>query len=458
MVSGFRYLFILLLSLGLSGCSSYLERTSHRLSQQPYPRAYALVGVNLIPIEPAGLLARQTVLVKDGLILEIGPQDQIGIPDGFEEIPLAGKYLLPGFADMHVHLAQEQDLIYFLRHGITQVRNMADSTWWGKLAGFPHVPALRDKVRREHWPAPDIFTCGAMLDGNPAQNFLTTPIANPAQAAAAVRQTVQQGFDCVKIYNRLNLQNFWVIVKEAKKYQIPVMGHVPIEVGLEEALKAKVATIEHLNAYLDNFAGGYRIPAERWHEYAQRTAQAGVYNCPTLVMWDHHPDYNNPHKLEQDPRYKRIPGHLRLLWDVSVPELFNVTFPDKAAYPSTLLAQSKPMVKALYEGGAPLLIGTDANLTGVFPGRTALREMELFAEAGIPNQGILQAATLNAARVLKKDQLQGSIKVGKQADLVVLDANPLEDIRHVYQTYGVMRQGRWWTLPQLEQMAAQAEL
>lgn len=444
------------LHLLLSSCATYLERVAQQAEQLRSEPAYALVGVNLIPVERPGVEYNQTLLVKGGKIVAMGPTAELEVPAGYQRLSLAGNYVLPGFSDMHVHLAQEQDLLLFLRSGITQVRNMGDSVAIGKQLGFPHVPALRDKVQAGQLPGPDIFACGPFLDGDPPQFWLTTPVRNPQEARQQVLKAKAGGFDCIKVYNRLKRPEFEAIVETAREQGIPVMGHVPFDVGIDGALAARMTTIEHLNAYVENFAGHYRIPPESWQAYVRKTAEAGIYNCPTLVIWDQHPPYQNYDKVVADPRYARLPGYLQLLWYFSVPELFNVPFADKVAYPQALLSLSKPMVKALYEGGAPLLIGTDANLPMTYPGSSALREMELFAESGIPNAAILEAATLNAAKVLKKEQQTGSLRVGKRAQLVVLRENPLADIRAVNSTVGVLAQGHWWSVQQLDALLEQA--
>jgi imidazolonepropionase-like amidohydrolase len=319
---------------------------------------------------------------------------------------------------------------------------MAENLPAGQLIGFPNTLNLRAKVARGELIGPRIFACGPFLDGDPPQNGITRSLRTPEEGARAVDETVAAGYDCVKVYNQLSPPVFRAIVARAKHHQIPVMGHVPHAVDLTEAL-ASMVTIEHLNVYIDNFAGTYRIAPEKWAEAARQTAQAGVFNTPTLVIWDHHPPYKNYPAIAKDPRYAWVPQHLRWFWESSLDALYDVTYPDKPNYPAHMLRTSLPMVKALYEQGAPLLIGTDANLTGVFPGSTLLREMALFAQAGIPPAAILQAATHNAALALGQPE-QGTVAVGQRADLLVLDANPLMDIAHVAQMYGVMAQGRWW--------------
>lgn len=442
--------FFCLALLFICACHSPLEKFAH---ETPPAKRYALTGVHLIPIEPAGLLSDQTLIVEAGKIVAMGPRQQVKIPPETEILPVQGQYVLPGFADMHVHLAHERDLLLFLRHGITQVRNMAHSPTWAQLAGFPDVRQLRDKVKRGQLLGPSIFACGPILDGDPPQNSLNQAIGNRQAARQAVVNTANGGFDCVKVYNRLSRENFDQIVETARENKLPVMGHVPFVVGIDHALEVKMDSIEHLNAYVENFAGHFRIPEDQLLTYGLKTAAAGVYNCPTLVMWDQHPPPDDFESLRRDPRFQEIPPFLRQLWAWSIPELYTITYPGHPRdYPQALLTLSKRMVKALDAANSPLLIGTDANLTGVHPGSTALREMELFAEAGITPQRILRAATLHPARLIQQAQAQGSLAIGKKADLVVLKANPLEDIRHVRQTQGVLVQGRWLSVAALDQM------
>lgn len=414
------------------------------------PALFAFTHAQVIPIHQPGILHDYTVLIRDGKIADMGPSAELTLPQHTRVIDLQGQYLLPGFSDMHVHLTQTQDLYRFLQHGITRIRNMAAPPPYAHLLGTPHVPALKKALAQGQRIGPEVTGCGPFLDGDPPQNSLTTVIRSEEEARLAVQQTAAAGYDCVKIYNQLKKAHFDAAHQEARRLHLPLMGHVPFEVGLEHALAAPVKSIEHLNAYVDNFAGTYRIPPAQWQQAAERTAAQGVYNCPTLVIWDQHPQYGRFDLIEKNPRFATLPWALQIFWKNSLDTVFDVSYPDKAHYPAHILRLSKPMVKALYDAGAPLLIGTDANFTGIYPGWSALREMELFAEAGIPNAGILEAATLNAARVVDMEHAEGSVEVGKKAHLVVLKDNPLKDIRAVYGTVGVMVQGKWLTQAELK--------
>ena len=413
---------------------------------------YAFTHAEVIPIRPRGILHDHTLIVKDGVIQALGPSDEVKTPPNARIISLKGQYVLPGFSDMHVHLTRHKELLQFLKNGVTRLRNMAASDSLNYALGVPHIPSLKPKIQKGQVLGPSLTGCGPFLDGYPPQNGITTPVHNDAQARKVVRFTLKEGYDCVKTYNQLKKTQFEAATHEAWKHDLPLMGHVPHSVSLYEALKAPVRTIEHLNAYVDNFAGTYRIPPESWAEAVQKTAAAEVYNCPTLVIWDRHPRYQQFEAIEKDPRFRNLSPVMQYFWRDSMDTLFDVTYPDKAGYPQHILELSKPVVKALYEGGAPLLIGTDANLTGIYPGESTLREMELFAEAGVPPEGILEAATLNAAAVLHLEKEEGTLAPGQRAQMVVLRENPLEDIRAVRTTVGVMVQGRWWTVEALDKI------
>lgn len=444
-----------MLCLLLSGCAARLQT----LWQQEAPTGpdYALIDVTVLPIVSEAR-PHQTVLVHQGRIQALGPAAQLAIPAGYQRLELAGKYLLPGLTDMHVHLADERDLLLFLRAGVTTVRNMAAYPWWTALLGTPDARNLRQQVRTGELPGPEIVACGPMLEGEPAQNLLTRVVLSPAEAEAAVAETAAGGYDCVKVYNHLAKANFAAVLRRARLYRLPVVGHVPYEVGLQPALHSGMRTMEHLNAYIDNFASSYRFPLTAYPELAAKTRAAGVYNCPTLVVWDQHPPYaeSEIEKMPENPHYRYLSPAMQAFWRLSIPGLYDLTYADKADYPAHQLAISSRVVKMLADAGAPLLIGTDANLTGVYPGSSTLREMELFAQAGVPPREILLAATLQAARALDRVAETGSIEVGKRADLLVLDQNPLTDIRQIHSLYGVLHQQRWLTVETLDRLIAAA--
>ena len=206
------------------------------------PAVVAFVNVNVIPFDRERILGAQTVIVRDGRITQIGPASNVKVPDGALKIDGRGKYLMPGLADMHVHLypgaGQQNDLAsqqlqLFLANGVTTVRNMI---------GKPEHLLLRDRVAKGELPGPTIYTAGPPMLGN------TVP--TPADAERAVTEQKKAGYDFIKVHEGLSPETYAAIVATAKRVGIPFAGHVTATVGLKRALEARQTSIEHLDGYL----------------------------------------------------------------------------------------------------------------------------------------------------------------------------------------------------------------
>ena len=170
------------------------------------------------------------------------------------------------------------------------------------------------------------------------------------------------------------------------------------------------------------------------------------------MIWDNLPPKNQVDVLENDPDYQYLPWHVRWLWKRSVSYVYATSYPDKTRYAEHMMEISKKMLLALYRSECPLLIGTDANFVGVYPGYSVLREMELFSEVGIPTIDILKSATLTAAKALNKEHDIGTLTRGKIANMILLEANPLEDIKNIYRMSGVFIRGTWMSKEDIEKM------
>lgn len=435
----------------LTTCTS-LEKVSKHWYASETGAPYAIVDVNVITMDTASVLAHQTVIIRDEKIQKFGPVNRVTIPENARRVSGAGKYLLPGFIDMHVHISDDADLLKFLKYGVTTVRHMSDVPWWTKAMGFSNVLSLRRKLGRQEIIGPDIYTCGYTLDGDPRVSPMNRKIVTREQAVKEVRKTARAGYDFIKIYDNLSPEAFQGIMSAAGTYHLPVVGHVPFQVGIDAILQSSVESIEHLTGYINNNTGGFLIPEEQIDAYAAKTRESGIYNCPTLMIWDHLPPEGHIEDLKRDPEYRYVSWHVRWLWKTSLPYVYDITYPDTMGYSEHIMDISKRMLRALYRAGCPLLIGTDTNFIGVYPGYAALREMQLFSEAGIPNMEILQDATLVPARALGKEQDIGTIAEGKLANLVLLDANPLEDIANIFGTTGVFTRGHWLPKEEIQRM------
>jgi len=381
------------------------------------------------------------------------------VPNGVVRIAGGGGYLLPGFADMHVHIGRERDLLTYLANGITTVRNM-----WGDSARL----RWRGAVASGSLLGPRIVTAGRIIDGEPPSQPTMLVLTDARLARAAVTEQHRDGFDFIKVYNSVPKAVYDSIVLVARALGMPVAGHVPFEVGLDGALAAKQASIEHLRGYVAELVPkdapvqpgpslrsrsvvwNYVDPGQ-FNGVVERTRAARVWNCPTLVVTPHNMLPTAEHEaLVRRPEI----GYLAV---ASVPDRSKISYLRDFADSDYVAAQRGlekqiQLVGALHRGGAKLLLGTDSWLQGY-----ALREeLELFERAGISRAEILRMATRGAAEFLGERDQWGAVTVGQFADLQLVGADPLASLGNLRSRKGVLVRGRWVSAAELERRLTNA--
>lgn len=424
----------------------------------------AIVHANVVPMNSQRILSDQTVLVRDGRIVQVSPATDINA-ERAQVIDAHGLYLMPGLADMHVHLLEGSAYFpLFLANGITTVRNMA---------GGPGFAKLRDRVDRGEIVGPTVYTAGPLIDGAPPVWPASDVVVTPEDAERVVAAQKQAGYDFLKVYDNLRAPAYDAIVAAAAKLGLRIAGHVSPNVGLEQVLAARQWSIEHLTGYfewLQRPDSPYRRQADapqtfkhpahllperqylvRWVDesripaIASATSRAGAWNVPTLVAVR-----NMVPAAERDTAWKR-PGMsyattmLRRWWNSDegyTPE----NWADKRRGDALRLR----IVKALHDAGAGLLIGTDSPHPFVMPGYAVHDELKYFVAAGLSPYEALKAATADAARFMGKAGEFGTVTPGARADLLLLKGNPLDDIGNADHIVGVMVRGRWLTREALD--------
>lgn len=424
-----KALFIIFV-LTLISCRS-LEKISRSGKKNVEFSRIAFKGVNIITLSSDSILINQTLLINDGRIVDYGNTNDLQVPADYHTIKCDGKYLMPGLIDMHVHISDEGDMLKFLKYGVTTVRNMSDVPWWAKLMGFPDILKLKEKQNQFKVFGPDIYTFGYCLDGITPVSPMNKRITDPVAAVNEVFKEKKKGYDFIKIYDKLSMTAYTSIINCAKELNMPVGGHVPELVGLERVLDDQIVSIEHLTGYIDNNTGDYIIPQNKFDFYLNKTKSSGVYNCPTMVVWDNLPPENGFDNLIKDPDFKYVKWNVKWLWKTSLSYYYKNTYPDKLNYTRHMLQITEDFSSRLFQKGCPLLIGTDANVIGTYVGQSTLREMELFNKCGIPIFDILKSATIVAATALGLDREIGTIERGKKSNLLLLNNNPLEDIKNI---------------------------
>lgn len=417
------------------------------------PRSFAVVGVTVIPVERDDYLPDQTVLVEDGRIAYVGPrQTSPPTPAGVPVIDGGGKYLIPGLTDMHVHIAGEHDLALFVASGVTTVRNMWGFTGPFVWMGLADQLALRGRVERGEVLGPRIITAGPILDGRPPNSPFMKVVESSAQGRLAVQEQAEKGYDFIKVYDNLTPQAHAGVMAAARAAGLPVAGHSPAKVGLDAVLASGQVSIEHLTGYLDYDAVSLAVPGGRLVDYARKTRQSGVWNCPSVVIFQKRVPAGGIAANYRQPGMEHVSLGMKLFWPIQLMG-FNQTLRYRGSdYGARMLELQREVIAALHAAGAGLVAGTDAGNPFVIPGVSLVEELRHLVDAGLSPLEALRAATRNAAAALGREDEAGTVSAGKVADLVLLDANPLEDIEHVGAIAGVAVRGLWLTAGELAEL------
>jgi hypothetical protein len=451
----------------------------------------AFVDVNVVPMDTERVLTRQTVLVDGGWITALGPASQVAVPATATRIDGRDKYLIPGLTECHAHLGfsspdsvvPEQSLFLYVANGITTVRNMDHHR-----TTFPKGPWMRAMAAEGKILSPRFYVGGSgQWPHHTGQNkpsvLDTVRLDGVASAVAAFKAT---GYDFIKIYGERG-SAYDSVSAAARRVGIPLMGHVAVRGAgeLEQALQAGQASIEHLTGYTEALFKGPLPPSSsdgdrqlrilpeslaaqrrlidfgKIPQLAAATARAGVWNCPTqwvfekqsvelsadTVSWWPELDFVAPAEREKWLAQHRNHKKAGQGWNTGY-----IGLPLSEA--NGHLEARRGLVKALQDAGAGLLLGTDVKSDGI----AIHRELDALVRAGLTPYQALATGTRNSAiffqTFLKKPAETGTVAVGKRADLVLLNGNPLENIRYTAQRAGVMLGGRWLSREDIDRRLA----
>jgi imidazolonepropionase-like amidohydrolase len=392
---------------------------------------YAFTNVNVVPMTGENVIPDQTVVVQDGRITAIGAARSVKIPAGATRIEAKGKYLMPGLAEMHGHIPgqnvqfAERVSFLYVAGGVTTVRGMQ---------GHPNQFELRKRIESGELIGPRMFLSSPPLSGN--------SVSDVAAAETTVRNFKNAGYDLLKIHENLRRDVYDKIVATAREVDMPFGGHVPNDVGVVAALQARQTSIDHLDNYVEVIDNELDIPP-----LVEQTVKAGVAMVPTMPLWEVLRGLHDPATMMDRPELRYMPPQVVTQWRNQVAAIRAQTNPDMAAREIEL---RNKLLKAMSDAGAVLLLGSDAPQLFSVPGFSIQREMETWAEAGMAPFKILQAGTTAVAKYFGDEANSGTVSVGKRADLLLLDANPLQDVRHVARKSGVMVRGRWLPWSEIE--------
>jgi imidazolonepropionase-like amidohydrolase len=356
--------------------------------------------------------------VRNGRIEAAGPRGEISIPPDIPSIDLRGKTILPGLWDMHTHVTQIEWGPVYLAAGVTTVRDMGNES--------ELLLALRDALASGEVLGPRLLMAG-LVDGGGPNAFGTVAAATAEEGRAVVRRYHDAGFQQVKLYSLLQPDVVAAIADEAHRLGMTVTGHVPTSMTLQDAVAAGMDHIAHL-----------AIRDEPGSEELRRTTQFlrehGTVLDPTLSWGELLGRSTWTPIASFQPGFLKIPSPLRRLFDSAG----NADIEPAGA--RARLERGLRIVSELHRGGVPIVAGTDEGI----PGHSLHREIELYVEAGLTPLEAIQAATIVPARAMGLQNELGTVEVGKRADLVVLDASPLERISNIRSVRFVVIDGRMY--------------
>jgi len=458
------------------------------------PQRLVLAGVTIVDTHDGRKTGDMAIAIEDGKIARIERRDRIGSGGASKTIDAQGKFVVPGYLDMHAHPLGSRDdegsLNMMLAHGITGVRQMS---------GSPEMLSARREGRLVPTDAaPELLMMPGMI-------LMPLNAASAAAAAAEIQKQKEAGADFIKVV-LVPPPTFFAALEEATRLGLPFAGHIPPGVDVAEAARQGMFAIEHLYGSLEACSteeaalrraagdGAPRLPpmpegfslneiferaianpmlmrpptydyeqsivatysADKARRLAAQFVAAGIWQVPTLIRLRTMQLGDDPH-YRNDPNLRYIPRVTRQMWEGLAQQFSARVGAASKKILADLSALQLSLVKVFKEAGVKMVAGSDMGGQWCIPGVSLHQEFELLGEAGLSPLDILQMTTLHGATFLGREDTMGSVAVGKNADLVLLDADPLTSVQNLKTVHGVVRAGSYYSSDMLEMLKKSTE-
>lgn len=397
--------------------------------------------VNLVPMDTERVVEDQSVVVEGDRIIKIGDTSSVEIPEGALVIDGSGKYLMPGLAEMHGHIPPpsesqreiENVLFLYAANGITTVRGML---------GYPGQLTLKEAANSGELISPTLYLAGPSFNGN--------TVTSPEQAAARVRTQKEEGWDLLKIHPGLSRDQYDAIAETAREVGITFGGHVPAAVGLEHALEQGQETFDHLDGFVEYLDGGAGpVNMVKLGIIVGKTIRKGAWVVPTMALWETLQGTVDLEELQSYDELKYRSASSVRGWSTAFRGRINSAGYDPVTSHNVIEARRR-VLEALSNAGARILMGTDAPQQFSVPGFSLHRELIRMVEAGMTPFEVLQTGTRNVGEYFAHQDTFGLVAVGHRADLVLVNENPLTDVKHIAMRSGVMIRGHWYSNEEIQ--------
>lgn len=436
-------------------------------------RVIVLTNLTVVDVRSGELRPKQTLVIKGNRILSVGLSKAAEDSSKSRTIDCSGLYVIPGLWDMHVHLVfgdwfpggKDISLPLFVANGVTSVRDMGSE--------LAMIQRWRGEIGDGKLIGPRIYSSGPMLDGPKPRFPSSVAITTPEDGRRAVDDLKKRGADFIKLQSLIPRDAVFAIADEARKQGIAFEGHVPDSVRASEMSEAGMRSFEHLIGIFegsspleDEFLKGNKTEARFLATYdpvragalAKILAKNGTWQCPTLV-WERGGNMIDATDFSKDTRAKYVPDAWKSkTWKRFTEEITQGYGGDDLGVRKKFVNKELEVVHMLYENGVEFLAGTDTPAgVYVFPGFSLHEELQRFVAAGFTSLEALQTGTLNPARFFGMESRLGTIEEGKLADLVLLSANPLEDIANTQKISAVVANGHYFSRKELDEMLQRVE-
>jgi len=463
--------------------------------RQPMTEATSLVLEHVAVIDATGspIKPDMTVVITGGRISDIGDAKSTHFSKDARTLDARNKFVIPGLWDMHAHVLTDKAemlLPMLVANGITGAREMGNDS----DVPVEAMDSIRKKVEQRTLVGPRVLMAGHILDGPKPVLPSNVALSNELQARQTVVDLKKSGVDFIKVYTALPKDLYFAIADEAKKQGLPFVGHVPISITAEEASDSGQKSFEHMTGVVggcsrreselrpallkkyENFHGSLSelirflfvvyqqqlldsYDPEKAAALFEHLRKNGTWQCPTLVALRTIAFFDD-HSFTKDSRLKYVPRSWTFWTDPDrrhTNEWLKDLTDEDYANEKRAFEKRLEIVGAMHRAGVKFLAGTDTALPSVYPGFSVHEEMELFVKAGMTPMEALQTATSNPAKFLNMDRDLGTIQKGKIADLVLLDANPLDNINNTQSINAVVVNGRLLDRKALDTLLRQVE-
>jgi imidazolonepropionase-like amidohydrolase len=416
------------------------------VSVAPQTPALAIVRVNVIDVADGRIVPNSTVTIRGKTIASVAQNS--APPAGAQIVDGQGKFVIPGLWDMHAHMEMtgESSLQLYVANGVTGIRDMGSA--------LDLILNLQEATASGRTVGPQIVAAGPILDDAPGDWPFRMRVRNPDEGRAAVQLLKRRGVDLIKVHNYTPRDVFFAIAEEARQQKLPVAGHVPLKVTIQEGVDAGMVSIEHLSEdgrVWKACSGGSQYRPDTCRPFFEMLARRRVWQTPTLLAMSELPVIGT--LASAISRDQMAYATKRLLEMHAGNQSFFVKQPEIVGILKNLAEVGKVVTRDMAMVGVGVLAGCDAMIAGF----CVHDELAAMVAGGMTPLAALQTATVNPARYLDRESTLGTVAAGRQADLVLLDANPLEDIGNVHRIRAVITAGRFFDRSALDQLLTQAK-